>query len=464
MKIIAVYSTILGAALIWPGAPDGLIGKMGAILPAAVSPHRLEPVALSGGEYETAAVEGVQIPKSVTATGTLNASIIVEVGSQLSGQIVSMQADYNDVVSKGQVLAQLDHSSFKEQVDAAQATLDSARADARTAEARLARASIDVQQIRAQRTVLTARVDNARIAFEMATRETKRKASLFEKGAAPANDVQDSTSRRDAASAALREAEANLEAHSISVEAAMADVTRVAAEVDSARAGIRRLEAQLATASLDLERTSIRSPIDGVVVGRSVTEGQTLASSLEARTLFNIAGDLRHMEIHARVDESDIASIALGQTAAFTVDSFPGRDFKAQVTQIRKAPQVVQNVVTYTVVLSVDNENLALFPGMTVVAKIAVETEPASVSVPLAALRYKPAASRLAQGDVQSPPGAVVWVLHQGDPRPISIVTGADDGARVAIRAGDLKVGDRVLVGDRRPPMTGWVRVNSAPK
>ena len=132
----------------------------------------------------------------------------------------------------------------------------------------------------------------------------------------------------------------------------MADVVRVTAEVDSAHAAIRRLESQLASAKLDVERTFIRSPIDGVVVGRNVTEGQTLASSLEARTLFNIAGDLRRMEIHARVDESDIAKIAVGQTASFTVDSFPGRDFTAQVTQIRKAPQVVQNVVTYTVVLA----------------------------------------------------------------------------------------------------------------
>ena len=457
MKLIALYSAVLGATLVWPGAPQGFVQSMAAMLPVSASPDRpaLSPSATL--RYATGAVEGVELSRAVTATGTLNASIVVEVGSQLSGQITNMDVDFNDVVKKGQVLARLDQSIFKEQVEAAQAALDSARAEDRTAQARLSRASIDVQQVRAQRAVLSARADNARIALEMAVRETKRKISLLEKGAAPANEVLDSTSRRDAASAALREAEANLEAHAISVEAALADVVRVTAEVDSAHAAIRRLESQLASAKLDVERTFIRSPIDGVVVGRNVTEGQTLASSLEARTLFNIAGDLRRMEIHARVDESDIAKIAVGQTASFTVDSFPGRDFTAQVTQIRKAPQVVQNVVTYTVVLGVDNENGALFPGMTVVAKISIDPLARSLSVPLAALRYRPRAQT--QAGAAAPVGSVVWVLRQANLAPVSVVTGEDDGERVTIKSGDLHVGELVVIGEADPSVAAQMRL-----
>ena len=448
MKVIAVYSTIIGAALIWPGAPERFMNSTGALLSAVITPDRLERASAPEDRYLTGAVEGIALPKIVSATGALNASIVVEVGSQLSGQITHMAVDFNDDVKKGQVLAQLDQSTFREQVASAQAALDGARADARTTQARLARAMIDVQQIRMQRAVLSARADVARVGMELATRENKRKAALLEKGAAPANDVLDSLSRKEAAMATLREAEANLESHDGAVDAALADVTRINAEVESGHATIRRLEAQLASARVELERTFIRAPIDGVIVGRNVTQGQTLASSLEAKTLFNIAGDLRRMEIYARVDESDIAKIALGQQATFTVDSFPGRDFNAKVTQIRKAPQVVQNVVTYTVVLGVANEDYALFPGMTVVARIVTEIPPASLSVPMAALRFKPRAGMVG---AQTPAGPLVWTLREGVLAPVRVVTGADDGEHVAVKSDELRVGDLVVIGDREP-------------
>ena len=446
MKVIGVYSTIIGAALIWPGASTSFMNSMGAVLPAGVMPNRVEGASSPADRYLTSAVEGIALPKTVSATGALNASIVVEVGSQLSGQITNVAADFNDDVKMGQVLAQLDQSTLKEQVASAQAALDGARADARTTEARLARAMIDVQHIRMQRAVLSARTDVARVGMELATRENKRKASLLEKGAAPANDVLDSLSRKEAAMATLREAEANLEAHGGAVDAALADVTRIKAEVESAHTTIRRLEAQLASARVELDRTFIRAPIDGVIVGRNVTQGQTLASSLEAKTLFNIAGDLRRMEIYARVDESDISKIALGQDATFTVDSFPGRDFNAKVTQIRKAPQVVQNVVTYTVVLGVANEDYALFPGMTVVAKIVTDNLPSSLSVPMAALRFKPRAGMVS---APAPAGPIVWALRDSGLTPVRIVTGADDGEKVAVKSDELKVGDLVVIEDR---------------
>jgi HlyD family secretion protein len=422
---------------------------LGAVLPSVFSPDRRTEADPAADHYLTSPVEGIVLPKIVTATGALNASIVVEVGSQLSGLITTMVVDFNDDVKKGQVLAQLDQSTFNEQVASAKANLDGARADARTTEARLARAMIDVQQTRMQRAVLSARTDIARVGMELATRESKRKASLLDKGAAPAIEVLDSLSRKEAAVATLREAEANLEINDGAVEAVLADVTRIKAEIDSAAATIRRLDAQLASAKVELDRTLIRAPIDGVIVGRNVTQGQTLASSLESKTLFNIAGDLRRMEIYARVDESDISKIALGQHATFTVDSFPGREFKAKVTQIRKAPQVLQNVVTYTVVLGVANDDYTLFPGMTVVSRIVTEAPPSSLSVPMAALGYKPSFERLGAAVAPTQTGPVVWALRQGALAPVQIVTGEDDGERIAVKSDALRLGDLVVIGEK---------------
>ena len=197
-------------------------------------------------------------------------------------------------------------------------------------------------------------------------------------------------SRRDAATSALREAEANLANQSGLVSAAKADVDRARAELANAQAAEIRLEALWQSAALDLERTKIRSPVDGVVVGRNITEAQTLATGLEAKTLFIIAGNLDSMEINARINESDIAGIKDGQNATFTVDAFPGRVFSAKVKQIRMAPQVLSNVVTYTVVLKTANPDGILLTGMTVMANIVTQRTPAAMTVPMSALRYRP--------------------------------------------------------------------------
>ena len=319
-----------------------------------------------------------EIDKAVLATGALNASINVEVGSQLSGQIATLAVDFNDVVKKGQLLAKLDDSKYRAEVDAAKAALESARADERIVAARLERASIDIRQNDMQRKILEVRVEKAKIALDTATREMNRKSVLSDRSYAPAAEVQDSTARRDTARAVLREAQVELENHGNAAAAVRSDVTRTTAELEKARAIVKQLEAQLQGVTVDLERTSIRSPIDGVIVGRNVTQGQTMATALEAHTLFVVAADLRQLDVWAKVDESDIAKIAVGEKATFTVDSFPGREFTAKVTQIRKAPQLVQNVVTYTVVLSARNDDYSLLPGMTVVARI--ETRPTEAS------------------------------------------------------------------------------------
>jgi HlyD family secretion protein len=401
--------------------------------------------------YQVSAVTAAELTKTIVATGTIDATINVEVGSQLSGQIASLSADFNDMVRKGQVLAQLDDRTYRAQVDSARAALEGAKADVQVAEAKLARAKIDAEQTASQRAVLGARAEVAQLASEIAAREARRKATLGGKGVIAASQVEDAGSHSLEAVATKREADANLITQNTVEQAAQADVVRVAAELEVARAAVHRFEAQLESAVIDLERTRIRSPIDGVVVGRNVTQGQTLASTLETHTLFVVAGDLRRMEVYARVDESDISQIAVGQPAEFTVDSFPDRQFEATVRQIRKEPKIIQNVVTYVVVLVTANDDLALLPGMTAVAKIETARSVAPVTVPLAALRFHP---RL-QGDTAAPPPSastsVVWTLRGGAPKRVSVTVGSQDSDRAEITSGDLREGDRVLTGERPP-------------
>ena len=200
---------------------------------------------------------------------------------------------------------------------------------------------------------------------------------------------------------------------------------------------------------VDLERTKIRSPVDGLVVGRNITEGQTLATGLEAKTLFIIAGDLDSMEINARIDESDIAEIKDGQDVTFTVDAFPGRTFSAKVKQIRMAPQVLSNVVTYTVVLKTTNPDGMLLPGMTVMANIVTRRTPASMTVPMAALRYRPRAV-VADNEARPPlKSDSVWVLRDGKAIPVSVVKGDEDGKNVVVSSQSLRSEDVVIIGDK---------------
>jgi HlyD family secretion protein len=443
MKIHRILLTALAAGLLWCAG-------------SVVSSDSLADLGFGASQavlsrYELAPVKDAEVVKKVTATGTLNAVLNVEVGSQLSGQVESLFVDFNDIVHKGQVLAQLDERSFRAEVDAARATLDGVSADWRVAEAKLARAKSDAQQIASQRGVMAARADIARIASEIAMRDAQRKVQLGARGVVASTQVEDATARSDQALASKREAEANLVTHDALMQGAEGDVLRARAELDVARAAVNQHEAQLETAMINLDRTRILSPIDGVIVGRNVTQGQTLASTLETRTLFVVAGDLRRMEVYARVDESDISQIAVGQPVEFTVDSFPGRRFKASVSQIRKEPQVIQNVVTYVVVLATANEDYALLPGMTVVAKIETSRALASVTVPLEALRFRPRSEVAStKGEISD---AVVWVLHGEAPTPVSVTVGAQDGERAAITSGDLHVGDRVVI--RETPLGG---------
>ena len=409
----------------------------------------------SRSQYLTASADIGELRRVVTATGTLNATINVEVGSQLSGQIAEILVDFNDRVHQGQPLARLEQKSWQARVEEAVATLEVAKAGVGTARARVERAEIDARDSEAQRAVLKARTDTARVSLEAASAMLERKDALQAKGVTPATELENARSRAALAAAAAREAYEIETAHEHKIAASRAEFRRAQSELDTALASVGQKEALLQVARIDLDRTTIRSPIDGVLVGRNINGGQTLATTMEAKTLFIVAGDLKEMEIHAKIDEADIGKIQPGQEAVFTVDAHPGRQFRATVRQLRKAPQVLQNVVTYTVVLTAANHDNLLLPGMTALVRITVEQTGPVLKIPVAALRFSPrdAAARpepqrtIEKSDSGTP--ASLWIASQnGEPKAIVVGIGADDATQVAIVSGSLRRGDQVIVGE----------------
>ena len=322
--------------------------------------------ASSRPEYRTAIITRGSLTASVSATGTLNPVTSVQVGSQVSGQIRELLADYNSPVRQGQLIARIDPQTFEARVNQAQADLETAQAQVLTNQASISAAR--------------AALSRAEVNHAEAKRDLDRKRQLLE--------------RAFISSAELDKAQSVFNASSEDVKAARAQLQVTQAQAGSAQAIVRQREAQLAQARIDLERTAIRAPVDGVVIKRSVDTGQTVAATLQSPELFVIARDLRDMQVDASVDEAEIGKIREGQSATFTVDSFPGRQFSGEVTQVRKSALTVQNVVTYVVVISARNPDLALVPGMTANVRIVTETRKDVLKVPNAALRFRPPGHR----------------------------------------------------------------------
>lgn len=415
------------------------------------------PPAVEANRFITATIQRGSLEQLVTASGALQPVETVEVGSQLAGQIAHLYVDFNDTVKRGDPLAQIDQRSFIARVEQERASLEVARANARVQQARLDRAKIELENARANRTVLSVRLENAQILEEAAKRNVDRKAVLRARDVASLTSVEEAQTDLATRNAQVRETTSVLDLNRFAVDAAAAEVRRLEGELAEARASIPLREASLRAAEIELDRTTIRSPIDGVIVGRFINEGQTLAVGLEARTAFNVARNLTEMEIHARVDETDIGRVAPSQRATFTVDAYPGRRFEAAVRQVRKAPQTSQGVVTYTVVLKTSNPDGLLLPGMTALARLTVHRDEDILKVPLAALRFKPVQAAAqgaapAAGEAAASGGAprqqAVWVQDAtGSLRPVLVTTGASSADQVALRAGALSEGDRVVVG-----------------
>jgi HlyD family secretion protein len=377
-------------------------------------------------QYRFAKIERGALSAAVSASGTLSALVTVQVGSQVSGLIKEIKADFNSPVKRDQVIARLDPETFESRVLQAEADLKAA--DSAT---EVARGSLSVRQ---------AEVNKARIALDEALRNLERKRSLIAQGFLSAAELDTAQSATDTAREQLQLAQAN------------AGVANAQVANAQALAGQRR--AALNQARIELERTVIRSPVDGVVISRNVDVGQTVAASFQAPVLFTIARDLRQMEVNVAVDEADVGRVQTGQKMRFTVDAFPGERFMAKVTQIRKAPQTNNNVVTYSVMATLDNPDLKLLPGMTASARILTEERKGVLILPNEALRFRPTQNdgtpiKLEVRGREEGPGIPgrVWLLKEGKPEPVSVRLGVSDGKNTEMLKGTLAEGGEIILG-----------------
>src|SRR5213593_946096 len=341
-------------------------------------------------KYRLARVERGPLTAAVSATGNLNAVITVQVGSQVSGQIKELFVDFNSVVKKSQVVARIDPDIFEAKVNQAKADLASAKSAVLNQQAQVERSRADVENARAAHAEGKAQTAKAQVAVVDTRRDLDRKTELFARELIAKSDLDSSQAAYDSAVAQLDSARAHEQALASAIQSAIAQLRVAEAMLESARAQVEQKDAALKQAQVDLDHTTISAPVDGVVVSRQVDVGQTVAASLQAPVLFTIAQDLTKMQVETSVDEADIGRIREGQRATFTVDAFPGETFTGTVTQIRKAPQVVQNVVTYTVIVGVENPEGKLLPGMTANVKLVVAEKPNVLKVPNASLRFRP--------------------------------------------------------------------------
>jgi HlyD family secretion protein len=327
-------------------------------------------------KYRIARVERGPLAAVVVASGTLNAVTTVQVGSQISGQIKEIYADFNTAVKKDQVIARIDPATFELRVNQARADLDAAESAVAVARSGLAAQHAELGRVK--------------ITLVDAQRDVERKKALVDK--------------KFISAAELDKAHVVLDTTREQLKAVDAQIKVSEAQVASARAAVKQREALLKQAQVDLERTIIRAPVNGTVILRNVDAGQTVAASLQAPVLFTIAQDLRDMQVEAAIDEADVGRLRVGMPASFAVDAFPRRNFTGEIRQIRKSPQNVQNVVSYTVVISAANPDLALLPGMTANVRVAVESRASALKVPNAALRFRPAGAADVRAPNDAPP------------------------------------------------------------
>jgi HlyD family secretion protein len=357
-------------------------------------------------KYRLGKVERGPITAAVSATGNLNAVITVQVGSQISGQIKELRVDFNSVVRKGQLIARIDPEIFEAKVNQARADLDGARAAVMNQQAQVEKARADVENARAALATARANTAKSQVGMVDSKRDLDRKTELLQRQLVAQADKDTSQAAHDSAIAQLEASRATEQSLAAAIQSAQAQLAVMQAALDSARAQVKQKEAALKQTQVDLDHTTITAPVDGVVVSRAVDVGQTVAASLQAPILFTIAQDLTKMQVETSVDEADIGRIREEQRATFTVDAFPNETFSGAVTQIRKAAQNVQNVITYTVVVAVPNPEGKLLPGMTANVKLVTAEKPSVLKVPNAALRFRPAGVERAPTAGRSAPSA----------------------------------------------------------
>jgi HlyD family secretion protein len=346
-------------------------------------------------QYKTATLQRGDLDAKVTATGSVNAVTTVLIGTQVSGTINALYVDFNSPVTKGQLLAQIDPATIQAQVDQAGASLLSAEANLKKAQASLL---------------------DARRTYE-------RNKQLMAKNFIAQSDLDTSETNSQAADAQL----------------------------DSAKAQVLQGRAALSQAQTNLRYTRIVSPVNGTVISRSIDVGQTVAASFQTPTLFTIAQDLTKMQIDTSVDEADIGKVKVNQDVQFTVDAYPDINFTGKVSEIRNAPTTVQNVVTYDVIVQVNNAELKLKPGMTANVSIITDSRKGVLFVPNSALRFRPQAQ--GDGSTNAPKkratgnkGPAIWILENKKPKQVKITVGISDGSFTEVVSTELREGQEIIV------------------
>jgi len=374
MKKLIIFLLIVGAC-----AGAWYWGKARYFAPKAVQAH-----------YRFAKIEKRDMINSVSATGALSAVVTVAVGSEVSGQIKELLVDFNSPVKQNQIIARIDPEGYETLVRQAEAELAMSEANLFTRKTEILRFQAELENAQANLSEAQAQIKKTTVTLEDAERNLERQKTLVRQDFVSKNEYDKALTAFQEAAAQLEIAKAQESAAKSKVSSCNAGLAVAKAQIKEAEANVQLKAASLDKRKVDLENTIIRSPVDGVVIDRSVDVGQTVAASLQAPTLFTIAQDLSKMQVSTFVDEADIGRIREGQTARFTVDAFGSRKFSGKVTQIRKMGKTIQNVVTYEVIISADNPDLTLMPGMTADVQIELLKKPQVLAVPTAALRFTP--------------------------------------------------------------------------
>jgi HlyD family secretion protein len=390
--------------------------------------------------YQLAEVSRGEVITTVVAAGTVQPVVSVVVGSQVSGQVKEILVDHNDMVKEGQPIARLDPELFATRVEQARAEVDVANDAVRIAEGEVLTAEAAVSTAMAERAKAEADAKRNEVVIDNTHRKLVRKSVLSKGGWASASDAEDARAAYETALAESGAASAQVASQEARVEEAKAKLAVARSRVGHSEAEVRRSTAALHQAEVDLDRTVIRAPIDGIVIDRSVAAGQTVAASLEAPTLFTI-GDLRAVNVEIAADEADIGGLRVDQNVTFSVDAYPDKTFAGRISMIRKSPHTQESVVTYTVVAVAGNEGLLLLPGMTATAKIVTGKTPNVLQIPTAALRYQPET-------VSQISGSHVWVYGNGRIRPVAVQVGTSNDDLAEIVEGQLSEGEQVIIGD----------------
>jgi len=406
--------------------------------------------------YQTATAERGRVQASISATGNCNAVVTVQVGSQVSGNIKALYADFNTKVTKNQLVAEIDPQVFQARVDQSKASLDSANSAVVSARAQVEKANADISSAQAAAANQKAAIAKANAASTDAKRKLEARKQLFQQGIISKEDADTAQSTYDQALAEVDAAKAELDAANHQIQSAQAMREVATTQLASAQSQIKVAAASLEQAQLDLDHTKITAPVDGTVIARHMDVGQTVAASFSAPTIFEIAQDLTKMQVDTNVDESDVGQVKLSQPVKFTVDAYPTTTFQGTVRQIRQAPINVQNVITYDVVVEVANPDLKLLPGMTANVKILTNQVDDVLRIPNSALRFRPpdvqpAASKgplVRAAGKRGDGGTTIWIMDpDGKPKALKVKLGITDGNFTAVDSGDLKEGDPVITG-----------------